>query len=72
MANPKNKCIKCFTKKENVLLEPTARLLAALYTGKKENIANNVAMAHIARSPFICLNMFPIVFQTFPRRGKIN
>jgi len=54
---PKNKCIKCFTKYENVLPDPPvyAKLLAAEYTGKNENTANNVDIAQINRSPFMFL-----------------
>ena len=49
--------MKCLTKYEKVFPEPPvyAKLLAAEYTGKKEKIANNVAIAHIKRSPFIFL-----------------
>jgi len=58
MANPKNRCIKCLTKNENVLVFPPeyAKLLAALYTGRNEKIANKATIAHIKRSPFMLLN----------------
>ena len=50
--------MKCFMKKEKVLpIPPTyAKLLAALYTGRNEKIANNVTIAQINRSPFMLLN----------------
>ena len=53
--NPRDKWIKCLNKKLKVFpdAETYARLLAALYTGKKENIARRATIAQIIRSPLI-------------------